>query len=629
MTESRRYCHQCGSPVIAGVGAESDGSFRCNVCDAKLPDDLHDDLTVPQDTLVIESSFPVDSSAIDATRVETPAAEATTVPVELGGEMLAPPPSLERLRERFGGRFRIEGVIGAGGMGQVYKALDLTLNRPVAIKSIIPGSGVGRTWINALRAEARVIARLHHPNVVQVYEMIEFDDHPLMVMEYVDGTDLRHALRDQRLDRDAFVRLLAEACEAVGYAHARGVIHRDIKPGNVMLTADGHSKIMDFGIAGLVEPDQPGDVVDTGPAGGSLAFMAPELLDGTQRGDTRSDIYALGVTLYRGLTGRYPFTGRRGKELVERIRNQPVVPPIDSCPEIGPDLNAVCLKALSKLPGDRYESAGEMGRDLLRALAGQPVTARRYRLPQQFLGAARLYPKGLVIALLSIALIFGGIWASANLIHKVSEGAIVNEKDKGIRNIAYAISTLVPPEQIDALHTVADRAELDAAIRRIKGFNPDMADAYLLVPSGADHGFRVALAWHASGAKAALPPRGHDSWGGSDRVENKIALGFMRQALRGKVLVQHEVDAEAAAGNEWRNALLGYAPIRDRDGKPAAVMVIEIKSDTVQAAFKEIERAFRTLLTLGGMLSGALFILVVLSFATLWRHSGAGRGARG
>ena len=280
------------------------------------------------------------------------------------------------------GRFRVERELGAGGMGEVYLATDPALERFVALKVIRPEILEDPHWLDRFRLEATVSAGLQHPNIVQVYDILQAAGRPVLVMEYVDGTDLKHALQTGALDETEVVRIMAEVCDGLAFAHMRGVIHRDIKPGNIMLARDGVPKIADFGLAtqGGRSISASIDAAEQDCVLGSPGYMSPEQARGDQRaiGNSRTDIYSLGATLYFALTGRSPVDGVSQTALVDAVINGDIRPPSQVRPSVNRDLEAVCLKALATQPEHRYASAAEMARDLRNALAGRPLLARRY-----------------------------------------------------------------------------------------------------------------------------------------------------------------------------------------------------------------------------------------------------------
>ena len=222
--------------------------------------------------------------------------------------------------------YEIQGELGRGGMGVVYKARQIDLQRPVALKMILAGAHASATQLERFRAEARAEARLQHPNIVQVYEIGAHDGLPYFSLEFVDGGSLgQKAARQPQPPREA-AQLVEVLAQAVHYAHERGIIHRDLKPANVLLCADGTPKIADFGLAKFLD-DESGATY-TGMVIGTPSYMAPEQALGQNRDITRAtDVYALGAILYELLTGRPPFLAATMLDTVEQVRTAEAVPP--------------------------------------------------------------------------------------------------------------------------------------------------------------------------------------------------------------------------------------------------------------------------------------------------------------
>jgi WD40 repeat protein/predicted Ser/Thr protein kinase len=274
--------------------------------------------------------------------------------------------------------------LGRGGMGVVYRARQVTLGRLVALKMLRAGEEDQHPA--RLRAEAAALARLQHPNIVQVHEVGEHDGRPFLVLEYVEGGCLAQRCGKPHEPRAAaeLVRTLAEATHA---AHRQGVTHRDLKPGNVLLTADGTPKITDFGLAKLAAgpagPDgsagRPGPeaLTRTGQVLGTPQYMAPEQAD-HRLGPVgpATDVYALGAILYELVTGRPPFDGPTALDVLSRLLSEEALPPSRLQPGLPRDLATVCLKCLHKEPRRRYASAWELAEDLRRFRAGEPIRAR-------------------------------------------------------------------------------------------------------------------------------------------------------------------------------------------------------------------------------------------------------------
>jgi WD40 repeat protein/tRNA A-37 threonylcarbamoyl transferase component Bud32 len=267
------------------------------------------------------------------------------------------------------------GELGRGGMGVVYRARHRRLNRPCALKMILAGAHANAEATARFRAEAEVVARLQHPNVVQIHHVDETGGLPFFELEYVDGGSL-----DRRLDGTPWpARRAAELVEtlarAVAEAHRLGIIHRDLKPANVLLAADGTPKITDFGLAKSLESNS--GLTRTDSIMGSPGYMAPEQAEGKAREvGPLADVYALGAILYELLTGRPPFRGTTVLETLEQVRTAEPVPPSRLVPGLPRDIVTIALKCLQKEPAKRYESAAALADDLRRFLDGRAIVAR-------------------------------------------------------------------------------------------------------------------------------------------------------------------------------------------------------------------------------------------------------------
>ena len=269
-----------------------------------------------------------------------------------------------------GGRYELDGIVGRGGMAEVYRARDIRLDRVVAVKTLREDLARDQTFQARFRREAQSAASLNNPSIVAVYDTGEDNSGPshvpYIVMEYVDGRTLRDLLRDDR-------RLLPE--RALDYSHRNGIVHRDIKPGNVMLTRTGEVKVMDFGIARAVS-DAQATMTQTAQVIGTAQYLSPEQARG-ERVDARSDLYSTGCLLYELLTGRPPFLGDSPVAIAyQHVRENPV-PPSQLDPEIPAWADSIVLRAMAKDPAQRYQSAADMRTDIQRALSGVPVAAPR------------------------------------------------------------------------------------------------------------------------------------------------------------------------------------------------------------------------------------------------------------
>jgi WD40 repeat protein len=266
--------------------------------------------------------------------------------------------------------------LGRGGMGVVYRARQLSLNRVVALKMVRPGAAAGAPELARLRGEAETLARLGHPNIVQVYEVGEYDGLPFFAMEYLEGGSLAQRLAASALPPDESARLVQTLAGAVHAAHERGVVHRDLKPGNVLLAADGTPKVSDFGLAKRLEGG-PGQT-QSGAVLGTPAYMPPEQAAGRAHAiGPAADVYALGAVLYRLLTGRPPFRESNTADTLTQVLTADPARPRALNRAVPRDLETVCLKCLQKEPLRRYASAAELADDLGRFLRREPIRARR------------------------------------------------------------------------------------------------------------------------------------------------------------------------------------------------------------------------------------------------------------
>ncbi len=273
----------------------------------------------------------------------------------------------------YSGRYELTHLIARGGMAQVYRAMDRQLERPVALKVLFPELSVDRTFVERFRREAQSAANLSHPNIVPVFDWGEDDGSYFIVMEYVEGRPLSAVLRDpQRMPPRQIATIGAGVAAALAFAHRHGVVHRDVKPGNVLITPEGDVKVTDFGIARAVNTEE--SLTQTGAVMGTAAYFSPEQAEG-KGVDSRSDIYSLGVVLYEMSVGRPPFTGDSPVAVASKhVRDMPVLPR-EVNPAVPPALEAVVMKAMAKNPDDRYGSAEELRADLLRFADGRPVEA--------------------------------------------------------------------------------------------------------------------------------------------------------------------------------------------------------------------------------------------------------------
>ncbi len=273
----------------------------------------------------------------------------------------------------FNARYELHRRIARGGMADVFLARDSLLDRPVAVKVLFPEFATDPTFVQRFRREAQAAANLSHPNIVSVYDWGEEGGTYFIVMEYIEGRSLAQIIKDEgRLHPDRAADITADVAAALGFAHRNGVVHRDVKPGNVIISPTGQVNVADFGIARAVSNQE--NLTQAGTVMGTATYFSPEQARG-ESVDPRSDVYSLGVVLYEMLTGRPPFTGDSPVSVAYKHVQETPQPPRARNRDIPPALEAVVLKAMAKNTADRYASAEDLRADLRRFREGSQVTA--------------------------------------------------------------------------------------------------------------------------------------------------------------------------------------------------------------------------------------------------------------
>jgi serine/threonine protein kinase len=384
---------------------------------------------------------------------------------------IAPDPTLRMIKDEAGKRreafpistpadreivpgYEILRELGRGGMGVVYKARQVALQRVVALKMVLSGAHARERDLDRFRSEARAVANLHHPNIVEIYEFGEHEGLPYYSLEYVEGGSLARKIRGRAFPPHEAARIAEELARAIQYCHQRGVIHRDLKPSNILLQkksetpstkcqkldsgsapdfgiriSDYDPKISDFGLAKLLEAD-PG-LTKSGMVMGTPSYMAPEQTQGRIRDiGPHTDIYALGTILYEMLTGRPPFRADSVLETMELVGTCEPPPPSHVHSKVPRDLETICLRAMAKDPQRRYRSALALAQDLERFQAGESIIARREGTFSRIWRRVRRRPTTVVVFVLLILLAIG---TNGFLIQRAAQiNSLKNKFDDGL-----------------------------------------------------------------------------------------------------------------------------------------------------------------------------------------------------
>src|SRR5467141_51090 len=307
------------------------------------------------------------------------------------------------------GNYQVLEEIGRGGMGVIYRARQRHSRRIVAIKRILSYHADSQETLMRFRREAQAVAKLDHPNILPIYEVSEgHDGLPFFSMKFASGGSLLEAAPILRSDPHRAVALMAKVARAVQYAHEQGILHRDLKPGNILL--DGHSEplVSDFGLAKWLEPI--GDLTRTPSIFGTPGYIAPEQVNGSNGNLTpAADVYGLGAVLFHLLTGRPPFTGEHALKVIQQASEKPAPKLRSVAPALDRDLETICAKCLEHEPQARYRSAGDLAEDLERWLHGHSIVARPVSPPVRLWRWSRRNPivAGMAALLLALATVVG------------------------------------------------------------------------------------------------------------------------------------------------------------------------------------------------------------------------------
>jgi len=348
----------------------------CPDCGTELPPDAPAGVC-PKCLLKAGMDDPAAESADDATLINSsvaPADAPTIPPSEPGGDSTNSAPQIGT-KVKYFGDYELLDEIARGGMGVVYKARQVRLNRIVALKMILAGEFASEADVQRFQTEAEAAAQLDHPGIVPIFEVGEHEGHHYFSMGLVEGESLAHRMADGPLPPNAAAELVQQIAKAIEYAHEKGVVHRDLKPANILIDQDGQPRVTDFGVAKKVEGES--NLTATGQILGTPSYMPPEQAAG-RLGDVGppADVYSLGAILYAALTGRPPFQASNPMDTLLQVLDKEPVSPRQLDFKIPRDVETICLKCLEKDPRRRYDSAAALQADLSRWLADEPILAR-------------------------------------------------------------------------------------------------------------------------------------------------------------------------------------------------------------------------------------------------------------
>ena len=370
--------------------------------------------------------------------------------------------------------YEILGELGRGGMGVVYKARHLALKRTVALKMVLDGAHAGAAALSRFRAEAEAVAKLQHPNIVQVHEVGECGGRPFFSLEFVEGGSLDRKLAGTPLPPREAAEVVEKLAETMHAVHQQGIVHRDLKPANVLLTANGTPKITDFGLAKNLKGES--GQTASGAVMGTPSYMAPEQASGkTKEIGPLSDVYALGVILYELLVGRPPFRGATAMETLLQVMEDEPVPP-SRLAKVPADLETICLKALHKKAAQRYGSAEALAEDLRRFRTGEPIAARPASRLERTVKWAKRRPALAALLAMSVAAVLIltvlGAWFTWKLdlsrrVAEDKERAALKEADKAKKAQDFLVSIFDLSDVNGRRGTMTARQILDDAEKRI------------------------------------------------------------------------------------------------------------------------------------------------------------------
>jgi WD40 repeat protein len=400
------------------------------------------------------------------------------------------------------GDYELVGVLGRGGMGAVYRARQRSLNRLVALKMIRAGEPAGPADVRRFRTEAEVVAQLEHPNIVPVYEVGEREGLLYLSMRLVEGGTLSDRLDQFTADLRAAARLVATVARAIHFVHQHGVLHRDLKPGNILVDSDGQPLVTDFGLAKRVEGDS--SLTQSGAIVGTPSYVAPEQACGAKGGATiAADVWGLGAVLYTCLTGRPPFRGETVLETLEQVKTRDPELPRRLNPRVDRDLETICLKCLHKEPARRYSSAEALAEDLERWLRWEPIQARPPGLLQHVSRWAGRHQAVVAAAVITLVLAVVTLATSTWLIARSRQETVTYRKEAEDR--ARDLWRQGYPADIGAAHRAWQAGNLKQARELLARYLPQEGQEEL-------RGFEWYFLWDQCRPLETRTLAGHSGW---------------------------------------------------------------------------------------------------------------------
>jgi eukaryotic-like serine/threonine-protein kinase len=371
------------------------------------------------------------------------------------------------------GNYQILQEIGRGGMGVIYRARQRNSQRIVALKRILSVHAESRETLARFRREAATVASLRHPNILPIYELGETEDGlPFFTMKHAPGGTLLEAARSLRPDPRRSVRLIAKVSRAMEYAHGERVLHRDLKPGNILLDEHGEPLVSDFGLAKSLE--MPTDLTRTLTSFGTPGFIAPEQAHGPAKDlNPAADIYSIGAGLFYLLTGRPPFVGENALAVIKEAADKPAPKLRTLAPELDRDLEIICAKCLEREPEARYFSAGDLAEDLERWLEGRAIVARRLAVPVRVWHWSKRSPKFAGALAASVILAVLNLLAAFTISHllsivghdRLAHHTVTSVRFEDLRELTATLNSVTEMKSVDsadAKTNLADRSTEEA-----------------------------------------------------------------------------------------------------------------------------------------------------------------------